>query len=124
MTVTAHIREHLLQQCGYHAHRRAAVPPLEQLRETEWVAEFESLMRNRLIMGRFRYGPMRDPAKANYDTVGACIRRLENYAKSGNLESLVDVANLCMVEFRHPRHPLAHWAPEDDGEHVATFTRR
>jgi hypothetical protein len=124
VTVTEHIREHLLRQCGYYAHRRDAVPPLEQLRQTEWVAEFESLMRNRLIMGRFRYGPLAEPAVGHCDQMPAIVAHLCRYCVTGNLESLVDAANRCMIEFWHPGHPGAHWAPADDGEHVVTFTRR
>ena len=32
------------------------VAPLESLRSSEWSREFEELMRNRLLMGAFRYG--------------------------------------------------------------------
>jgi len=95
------------------------VPPLAELRETEWVPEFERLQRNRLIMGRFRYGAMEDESKGGYDQVASLRRRLDLYEQTGNLEHLVDVANLAMVEFRHSRHPRRHFHAADDGEHCA-----
>jgi hypothetical protein len=95
-----------------------AKEPLWKLRLTEWSAEFEQLMRNRLLMGRFRYGAMGDPAKGGYDCISSAIKRLEEYKRTGNLELLVDSANLCLVEFVHTRHPEAHWESTDDGEHV------
>ena len=94
------------------------VEPLDRLRATEWSREFEELMRNRLIMGRFRYAPMRSADKGNYDNMGSAIQRLEKYIETGNLEHVVDAANLCMVEFEHGNHPLRHFAAVDDGEHT------
>jgi hypothetical protein len=34
---------------------------------------------------------------------------------------LVDVANLCLLEFEEGEHPRRHWQPTDDGEHVETL---
>lgn len=69
-------------------------------------------------MGRFRYGRMDDSAKGDYDCVKSAIRRLKLYRLTGNIEHLVDVANLCLVEFVHGRHPNKHFEAVDDGEHV------
>lgn len=91
---------------------------IDVLRQSEWSAEFEQLMRNRLLMGRFRYGRMDDPAKGDYDCIKSALSRLRKYQETGNLEHLVDVANLCLVEFVHGRHPNKHFEAADDGEHV------
>jgi hypothetical protein len=92
---------------------------LEELRRTEWSPQFERYMRNRLVMGALRYGRLGVTGKPVYDRVRSMVKRLSLYAISGNREYLVDVANLCLLEFEEGIHPNAHWAPSDDGEHVA-----
>jgi hypothetical protein len=89
-----------------------------EMRATEWSKVFEEHMRTRLIMGRFRYGAMKDPAKGKFDNIGSAIARLQKYQKQGNQELLVDVANLCMIEFTHPNHNNPRFWSEDDGEHA------
>lgn len=91
---------------------------MEALRRSEWNAEFETLMRNRLVMGALRYGKIGAPGKPQYDRVASMLRRLQHYADTGNKEFLVDVANLCLLEFTECHHPNAHFAAIDDGEHV------
>ncbi|MEM6471706.1 MAG: hypothetical protein AAF802_19250, partial [Planctomycetota bacterium] len=54
----------------------------------------------------------------SYDMVGSMQQRLEAYQKDGNLEHMVDVANLCMIEFERPSHRKPTWAAIDDGIHV------
>ena len=108
-TVTQRIRERLEQTIPQ-------VPSLSTLRKTEWSRTFESLMRNRLLMGAFRYGLIRHKGEQGYDMVGSLRRRIELYEKTGNLEALVDVANLALLEFEHPSHPSAHFEAEDDRE--------
>jgi hypothetical protein len=49
------------------------------------------------------------------------------HQESGNLEHLVDAANLCLVEWIKAhiglsQHPSPHWAPSDDGEHSKALT--
>lgn len=91
---------------------------LDELRVSEWSDEFEHLMRLRLLMGRFRYSRIRDPSRPGFDAVASALRRLERYRETGNLEFLVDVANLCLVEFETSAHPLKHFEATDDGEHM------
>lgn len=93
-------------------------PSLDVLERTEWSPRFERLMRNRLILGAMRYAPLHQPNTPQFDRVSSAIRRLQHYAQTGNTELLVDVANLCLVEFEEGIHPLKHWAAVDDGEHV------
>lgn len=75
-------------------------------------------MRNRLVMGAFRYGLFSDPDKFQYRCLESIRRRLDAFEHDGNLEHLVDAANLCMVEFvRGQRNGLV-LNPIDDGHHV------
>lgn len=116
LTVTEHIRKHLLDTAG--VYERKVLPDLEDLRVSEWSPEFEGLMRNRMIMGAFRYGLLGDSKKPKYDRVSSAIKRLKEYQKSGNTESLVDAANICLLEFSEGNHPLKHFNSVDDGEHT------
>ena len=113
------LREHLLSSLGMTLPRR--VPDLPELRRGQWSAKFEQLQRHRLIMGAFRYGLL-DEQRATggngYDNVGSLIKRAEAYQATGNLEYLVDVANLAMVEFEVGSHPTRHFVVIDDGEHT------
>lgn len=108
-TITEHIRARLLNE----------KLTLEQIKESQWSNRFEALMRNRMVMGYFRYGSIRDPGTPKYDNVGSAIKRLNLYLESGNTEHLVDAANLCLVEFiRGCCVEKQVWAPEDDGYHT------
>lgn len=90
---------------------------LDELSKTEWSDRFEELMRNRLLMGAFRYGRLHDPNKKTYKRVQDAIRRLTQYLETGNDELLVDAANLCLCEFEVGNHPNKHFESVDDGEH-------
>ena len=93
------------------------MPRLELLKESEWDLEFERLMRNRLVVGSFRYGLMRRE-KPLFDRVDSIIKRANKYRETGNMEFLVDIANLCLLEFVEGKHPNKHFHSIDDGEHV------
>jgi len=90
----------------------------EDLKISEWSEEFETLMRNRLILGALRYGRLKAPGKARYNRVESIIKRMRKYQETGNKEYLVDCANLCLLEFEECHHPAAHFHSIDDGEHV------
>lgn len=105
------------------------LPPVaadwEAYKASQWSPQFETYMRNRLLLGGMRYGKnfTNEPGKPQYDRVKSIRKRLDDYEVTGNLEKLVDVANLCMLEFEEGRHPLRHFRPggadEDEaGEHV------
>ena len=117
MTITEFIRQRLLARVitGPVGDKKET---LQELRQSEWSDRFERYMRNRLLMGRFRYGAMHDPAKGDYDCVRAAQRHLQLYQDTGNLEHLVDAANMCLVEFEHSRHPNKHFQAIDDGQHA------
>jgi len=89
-----------------------------ELSDTEWNVEFEQFMRNRLVMGAYRYGRIKERDKPPYDRLTSMVRRLELYKETGNKEYLVDVATLCLVEFTLEGHPTSHFNSVDDGEHV------
>jgi hypothetical protein len=91
---------------------------LQELLKTEWSEKFEKLMRNRLVFGAIRYGRIGAEGKPKYDRVESMINRISKYKESGNKEFLVDVANLCLLEFVECYHPKANFKSIDDGEHV------
>ena len=94
-------------------------PKYEDLAKTEWSPEFERLMRNRLIMGALRYGKLKAPFKKQWDRIPSIKRRLDEYVVTGNLEMLIDCANLCLLTFVEDLHPQRHW-PSADEEESAT----
>ncbi len=94
------------------------LPDLISLRRSEWSNRFERLMRNRLLMGAYRYGLMHAQGKSEYDRCADINRRIDLYTESGNLEHLVDAANLAMLEFEEGRHPQRHMAASDDKIHT------
>jgi len=97
-------------------------PPLDSLKQTEWVPEFEQYMRNRLVMGAMRYETFEEKMKGNkYNCIEYIIRKCKEYKITGNLECLVDLANVAMIEFAAPHHPHPHFTPGDDTSHVGTF---
>jgi len=94
----------------------------ETLKLSEWSEAFETFMRNRLIMGALRYGKLRSPEKPEWDRIPLIRRQLNLYEKTGNKEHLVDIANLCLVEFVECNHTNEHLSSSDDGEHVTIKT--
>lgn len=107
------MRERLLRRAGL-----MEIPPpkftLKQLERSQWSDKFEIYMRNRLLMGGLRYGLFGDPKKHKYDSVSSIKKRLALYEETGNTEYLVDIANLCMVEFVEGNHPNKHFSATDD----------
>lgn len=107
-TVTQHIRDRLLRGFDF-----------QEMRRTQWSDEFVSYMRNRMIMGYYRYGSIRDPKVPARDHVASMQERLQLYLDTGNQEYLVDVANICLVEFvRKCNRPDAFFRSVDDGVHT------
>lgn len=90
---------------------------IEELKETQVSHRFISLMTNRMVFGTFRYGKWQHK-KVKYDRIGSIKKRLTLFEKTGNIELLVDIANLAMIEFEVTDHPKAHFKSIDDGEHV------
>lgn len=110
-TITEHIRDNLLLGL-FHKSK----PVLEELKKTEWNSEFETLMRNRLIMGALRYGLLKE--NISYDSITSIRQRLDLLEVDGNGEHLVDIANLCLVMFTRKDHPKFHFKAQDDAIHT------
>ena len=73
------MRKRLLMSAGVMA-IEAVVYDIESLRKSEWSPEFERLMRNRLVMGSFRYQKFEDKRKSfDYDTAGEAIIIAKNH---------------------------------------------
>jgi len=81
--------------------------------ETEFDAEFPQMMANRMAVSYLKYGPLADGYPDRVDAIASLHQRLDEYARTGNTEALVDAANYCMIEFMHPRHPAAYFAATD-----------
>jgi len=107
--VNDHIREHALSERGV----SDRVPDLDILERTETNEDFFRLMRNRLLMGAFRYGAMDKNEMTTTERVAWIQNRLSRYASTGNVECLVDVANVCLVEFHLSTHSKKHFKAED-----------
>lgn len=96
---------------------------LKELEITQWNKKFEQLMKNRLIMGAMRYGdnklstPGGKKEEIDYKYITYLEYKLKKYKETGNLEFLVDVANLSMLEFHNGNHPKKHWTPIDNEKH-------
>lgn len=110
-------------KCGlpeedYNSGKKKQLPTYEELRESEWSQEFIELMRNRMVMGAYRYGTIRAKNKPNYDRLQSIEKRLNLYKETGNDELLVDIANMCLIEFEIGTHPNKHFDAVDDGEHM------
>lgn len=90
---------------------------LEQAQDN-WFPEAIKLMRHRMLMGIYRHGYFRSPDQPNYDRIGSALTRLKLYQETGNGEHLIDVMNLCGIEFVKRAHPHFHFAPADDGVHT------
>lgn len=103
------IRSNLLAQVP------TRVPDLPELRRTERSPDFERLRSNRKVLGAMRYGLFGADGKRQYDRVASMMRRLNAYIGDHNAEHLIDVANLCELEFAEGDHS---WMPSDDGEHT------
>jgi hypothetical protein len=117
MTNTEMIRARLLARLGV-----APLPEPVELRGTEWSHEFERLCRNRLLTGACRYGRLGAKDKPQWNRITDATHRLQLYVQTGNLEWLVDVANMMMLEFVEGEHPNKHFDAGDDGYHTPILT--
>jgi len=89
---------------------------LRSLQHSERDEEFERLCMNRKVLGSMRYALMHDPAAANWDGIKSAKERLERFEEDGNLEHLVDVANLCEIKFVRLRARGYKVTPIDDSD--------
>jgi hypothetical protein len=85
-------------------------------------AAFEALRTNRKVMGAFRYASFAEGRESGkrHRNIESAIERLRAYLRGGNKEHLLDVANLCEIEWDRPgSHPHPHFHAADDGPHKA-----
>lgn len=85
----------------------------ESVPVTEVSNSFLQGMADRMAMSFFKYGKVADAYPHKVDAIQSMQVRLDRYAKDGNTEHLMDAANFLMIEFMHPKHPDAHFTPED-----------
>ena len=90
---------------------------MEQAR-ANWFPGFVELMRNRMMLGIFRYGDFRDPQQVDYDLLGSARQHIDEFERTGNGEHLVDAANLLGITFAKRTHPRFHFYAVDDGRHA------
>lgn len=97
------------------------VPDLDRLKKSENPPEFEELRqyaRNRMIMGRFRYGSVATQDFSKFDIVGEAFRRLGKYLSYHNLEHLADVENMICIEYLKAKRLGQRFTTIDDAEHA------
>lgn len=80
---------------------------------SEISGEFIQGMVNRMAVSFHKYGKVADAYPGAVDALKSLKQRLDAYAEDGNTEWLMDAANFAMIEFMHPAHPHAHFAPTD-----------
>jgi hypothetical protein len=116
------LRERLHLQAGIGLPAPRYTPTmLEYARANKWSTKFEELMRNRLVMGAMRYSTPAATQVPGFTGDGRPTKvqsadiaeRIKQYEIDGNSEHLVDIANLCMIEFETSDHPLAHFQGTD-----------
>lgn len=108
--------------CGLPDVEVKKLPPPDELREQERSPLFEKLRRNRMVMGALRYGRLGDKNKPQYNRIDSIKKRILIYEETGNLECLLDIANLCECEFVEGKHLKRHFNSVDDGEHAKKIT--
>jgi hypothetical protein len=81
--------------------------------DTEYSLPFLQGMLDAMGLSWFKYGAVADAYPSKVDALASLRKRLDRYLETGNTEYLIDVANFAMIEFLRPRHPAAHFTPED-----------
>lgn len=84
--------------------------------DTEVSREFLQGMADRMGVSYCKYGAVADAYPHKVNAMESLQARLDKYARTGNTEWLMDVANFAMIEFMRPRHPDAHYRPTDSKE--------
>lgn len=106
---------------------KVIVPPakksysMKEMEALQWGSKWQDvlqLMKNRMIMGGYRYGPTKFQKRQEFDNITDIRRRLDLYEKTGNMEHLVDAANITIIECLKKNHPNFHFSSIDDGEHA------
>jgi hypothetical protein len=91
----------------------------DQILATEFSPQFVELMKNRMVVSYYKYGPVADNYKEQpslIDCIASLQKRIAKYLETGNTEFLVDAGNLCMIEYMFPQHAKAHFRATDSSE--------
>ena len=99
---------------------------MQEMEALQWGDEWQhvlQLMKNRMIMGGYRYGPTKIQKPREFDNIFDIKRRLDLYEEDGNMEHLVDAANIIIIECLKKNHPKFHFSPTDDGVHAERIDR-
>ena len=115
------LRERLLIRAGVIKPASAPTYTLDEMEALQWGAEWQyilSLMKSRMIMGGYRYGPTPLQKPREFDNIADVKRLLDLYEVDGNMEHLVDAANITIIECLKKSHPNFHFNPIDDGIHA------
>jgi len=113
----------MIQPKHYGKLQKAGMPhyTMEEMAELQWGEDWQEildLMKNRMIMGGFRYGPHRNQRKGQFDNVKDAKRRLGLHQKDGNMEHLLDAANITILACLKKAHKNFHFTSIDDGVHA------
>lgn len=81
--------------------------------DTEVSTQFLQGMVDRMMVSFAKYGAIADGYPEKVDALANLARRLEMYAKTGNTEYLMDVANFAMIEFMRPHRSDAFFQATD-----------
>ena len=81
----------------------------DKILSRDYSNEFDSLRKNSIVQGHYRYGWMSDTYPHTADAFGSLKKRVELYEETGNADWLIDIANFAMIEFAHPAHPSYHF---------------
>ena len=92
--------------------------------DTEFSPEFIKGMLDRMGVSYYKYGALAQAYPHDVDALASLKTRLAKYEEDGNTEWLMDVANFCMIEFMRPRHPKAHYEPQDSDTSPGRTTAR
>jgi len=91
---------------------------IDALKKSEWSNEYELLRNNRMVMGAFRYGAIKQQDMFAYDYIKECKRRIRLFEEDMNLEHLVDAGNMLMLEFIKGQKTGLKLVAVDDGKHA------
>lgn len=91
---------------------------------SEFDLAFLKGMLDRMGVSFYKYGPLKAAYPHDLDAIASLKVRLARYEEDGNTEWLMDVANFAMIEFMRPRHPQAHYAPQDSDTSPGRVTAR
>lgn len=97
---------------------RKSIPSLDVLRASERIDEIDRFCNNRLVMGAFRYGLIRNQDYSKYDLPGEAVIRIRQYEKTRNLECLIDAINMCKLSYIHGRRRGESLQAGDDTRHT------